>query len=251
MIDKGLNRSLRNTPADRPEGAAEFVNPWAECWGSLVRCPSSAQMHADAAAPRLAPAQMAGFGMSSRIGAVRSETTQPYSSRQSIAGDVAQASSDQPVCAQSPTDVPTSSEQSASPQVSVETGTYPTAVDQDLVPQEFASKEPVRQDMAYEDRAPEELSTETCVVERVLPVINNKGLHARASAKFVQTVEAFDAVVTVSRGGETVGGLSIMGLMMLAAARGTEIAVEARGREAVQAMAAIEALLASKFGEEC
>jgi len=85
---------------------------------------------------------------------------------------------------------------------------------------------------------------------RVLPVINNKGLHARASAKFVQTVERFQADVTVSRCGETVGGLSIMGLMMLAAARGTTITVAASGPEAEACIEAIEALLADKFGEE-
>jgi phosphocarrier protein HPr len=86
---------------------------------------------------------------------------------------------------------------------------------------------------------------------RVIPVINNKGLHARASARFVQTVEGFDADVRVSRCGETVGGLSIMGLMMLAAARGTTITVETSGAEAHACMDAIEALLADKFGEEC
>ena len=86
---------------------------------------------------------------------------------------------------------------------------------------------------------------------RVIPVINNKGLHARASARFVQTVEGFDADVRVSRCGETVGGLSIMGLMMLAAARGTTITVETSGAEAQACMEAIEALLADKFGEEC
>ena len=84
----------------------------------------------------------------------------------------------------------------------------------------------------------------------MLPVINNKGLHARASAKFVQTVERFQADVTVSRCGETVGGLSIMGLMMLAAARGTTITVAASGPEAEACIDAIEALLADKFGEE-
>ena len=86
---------------------------------------------------------------------------------------------------------------------------------------------------------------------RVLPVINHKGLHARASARFVQTVEGFDADVRVTRCGETVGGLSIMGLMMLAAARGTTITVETSGDEAQACMEAIEALLADKFGEEC
>jgi phosphocarrier protein HPr len=85
---------------------------------------------------------------------------------------------------------------------------------------------------------------------RVLPIVNNKGLHARASAKFVQTVEGFDATVKVSRCGETVGGQSIMGLMMLAAARGTTITVETSGHQAHACMQAIEALLVDKFGEE-
>lgn len=92
-------------------------------------------------------------------------------------------------------------------------------------------------------------SVEGAIV-RVLPITNNKGLHARASAKFVQTVEGFDAIVKVSRCGETVGGQSIMGLMMLAAARGTSITVETSGQQAEACMQAIEALLASKFGEE-
>ena len=64
---------------------------------------------------------------------------------------------------------------------------------------------------------------------RVLEICNKKGLHARASAKFVQTVERFDADVRVTRGHETVGGTSIMGLMMLAAGPGTTITVEATG----------------------
>ena len=69
---------------------------------------------------------------------------------------------------------------------------------------------------------------------RVLEIFNKKGLHARASAKFVQTVERFDAEVRVTRGGETVGGTSIMGLMMLAAGPGTTITVEATGPEAAE-----------------
>jgi len=85
---------------------------------------------------------------------------------------------------------------------------------------------------------------------KVLPIVNNKGLHARASAKFVQLVEGFDADVKVTRCGETVGGQSIMGLMMLAAARGTTITVETSGAQADACMCAIEALLADKFGEE-
>ena len=85
---------------------------------------------------------------------------------------------------------------------------------------------------------------------RILPIINRRGLHARASAKFVQTVERFDALVTVTRGGETVGGRSIMGLLTLGAAQGTSIAVVAVGEDARDALDAIEALLAGRFGED-
>src|ERR1700674_1301150 len=70
-----------------------------------------------------------------------------------------------------------------------------------------------------------------------------RGLHARASAKFVQTVERFSAEVWVTRGGETVGGTSIMGLMMLSAAPGTTIVVSAIGPEAEAAIAAISQLV--------
>ncbi|MHC2107794.1 HPr family phosphocarrier protein [Methylobacterium sp.] len=85
---------------------------------------------------------------------------------------------------------------------------------------------------------------------RMLPIINRRGLHARASAKFVQTVERFDAVVTVTRAGETVGGRSIMGLLTLGAAMGTRIAVTAIGPDAQTCLDAIEALLANRFGED-
>ncbi len=81
----------------------------------------------------------------------------------------------------------------------------------------------------------------------MLEIVNKKGLHARASAKFVQTVEKFDAEVTVTRGSETVGGNSIMGLMMLSAATGTEITVEASGKQAGEAMAALVELVTSRF----
>jgi phosphocarrier protein HPr len=87
-------------------------------------------------------------------------------------------------------------------------------------------------------------------VVRVLKIVNQKGLHARASAKFVQTVEKFDVDVRVSRGNETVGGTSIMGLMMLAAGPGTEITVAACGRERAEALAALEALVNGRFGED-
>ena len=85
---------------------------------------------------------------------------------------------------------------------------------------------------------------------RVLEIVNKKGLHARASAKFVQTVERFDAQVRVTRGGETVGGTSIMGLMMLAAGPGTTITVEASGNEAEKVMEALVALVGGGFGEQ-
>ena len=86
-------------------------------------------------------------------------------------------------------------------------------------------------------------------VTRVFVICNKKGLHARASAKFVQTVEKFDAEVRVTRGNESVGGTSIMGLMMLAAAPGTSIAVEATGREAAEVIDALAALIDLRFGE--
>jgi phosphocarrier protein HPr len=93
-----------------------------------------------------------------------------------------------------------------------------------------------------------DLSAEAVV--RVLEICNKKGLHARASAKFVQTVEKFDADVRVTRGHETVGGTSIMGLMMLAAGPGTSITVEASGPQAAEVVDALAALVACRFTEE-
>ena len=87
-------------------------------------------------------------------------------------------------------------------------------------------------------------------IVRVLQICNKKGLHARASAKFVQTVEKFDADVRVTRGGETVGGTSIMGLMMLAAGHGTSITVEANGPQAAEVIEALAALVSGRFTEE-
>ena len=85
---------------------------------------------------------------------------------------------------------------------------------------------------------------------RIIEITNKKGLHARASAKFVQTVERFDAQVKVTRGAETVGGDSIMGLMMLAAGPGTSIKIETSGADAARVMEAICELVGSRFGEE-
>jgi phosphocarrier protein HPr len=87
-------------------------------------------------------------------------------------------------------------------------------------------------------------------ISRVMKIVNEKGLHARASAKFVQLVEKYDATVTVSRNGDCAGGDSIMGLMMLAAGIGTSITVSATGPDAAQCVAALDALVASRFGED-
>jgi phosphocarrier protein len=95
-----------------------------------------------------------------------------------------------------------------------------------------------------------EQTSQSGAVVRELPIINKRGLHARASAKFVQTAERFNADITVTRNGESVGGTSIMGLMMLSAGIGTSIVVSATGPDAQAAMDAIAELVADKFGEE-
>lgn len=79
---------------------------------------------------------------------------------------------------------------------------------------------------------------------------NQRGLHARASAKFVQLAEGFEAQVSVSKDGDTVNATSIMGLMMLAAAKDTQITIAAQGVDASAALDALVALVESKFGEE-
>ena len=85
---------------------------------------------------------------------------------------------------------------------------------------------------------------------REVRIVNRKGLHARASAKFVQTVERFGSEVAVTRCGETVGGRSIMGLLTLAAAQGTLITVTAVGEDAGACLDAICGLVGSRFGED-
>jgi phosphocarrier protein HPr len=107
--------------------------------------------------------------------------------------------------------------------------------------------------MSDDDASPEHDAGPTAppgAISRELPIINKRGLHARASAKFVQTVERFSAEVWVTKGSETVGGNSIMGLMMLSAGPGTSIVVSAIGPEAQAAIDAITELVASKFNEE-
>jgi len=85
---------------------------------------------------------------------------------------------------------------------------------------------------------------------RELEITNRRGLHARASAKFVKCVEQFDVEMTVSHDGQSVPGTSILGLMMLAASTGTIIKVTAAGKDANAALDAITALLADRFGED-
>ncbi len=87
-------------------------------------------------------------------------------------------------------------------------------------------------------------------VEITVEIVNERGLHARAAAKFTALVEGFDAVISVSNGRESVGGRSIMGLLMLGAARGTSITVSADGADAGAAIAAIRALVEDGFGED-
>jgi phosphocarrier protein HPr len=85
---------------------------------------------------------------------------------------------------------------------------------------------------------------------REMRIVNRKGLHARATAKFVQCVERFDAQIKVTRCGETVGGDSIMGILTLGAGLGSSISVAAFGAEADQALDALAALIANRFGED-
>jgi phosphocarrier protein HPr len=101
---------------------------------------------------------------------------------------------------------------------------------------------------AQADGSPPEKGAAPVVCE--VEIINKKGLHARASAKFVQTAEQFDADITVTRGNESVGGTSIMGLMMLSAAPGTSITISATGKDAAPAVEALRALIGSRFGED-
>lgn len=86
-------------------------------------------------------------------------------------------------------------------------------------------------------------------ISKTLDIVNEKGLHARASAKLVELVEAHDARAEVSKDGLSASGDSIMGLLMLAASKGTQIELETTGNEAEKLANAIQALVADKFGE--
>ena len=87
------------------------------------------------------------------------------------------------------------------------------------------------------------------MVDLTLSIVNEKGLHARASAKFVEVVERFDARAEVEKDGMSVSGDSIMGLLMLAASRGTSIEVRTSGAQATELADALETLVADRFGE--
>lgn len=90
----------------------------------------------------------------------------------------------------------------------------------------------------------------TAALRRTLAIRNRRGLHARASARFVETVERFDATARVSRDGLQVDGRSIMGLLMLAAAQGSAIEVETSGPDAAPLMDALDRLVSDLFGED-
>lgn len=90
---------------------------------------------------------------------------------------------------------------------------------------------------------------DVAAVERTVTIVNQKGLHARAAAKFVKLASQFDAAVTVSKKDSTVSGISIMGLMMLAASPGCQVDIRATGRQALEAIEALGALVAAGFDE--
>ena len=86
--------------------------------------------------------------------------------------------------------------------------------------------------------------------EKILPIVNNRGLHARAAAKFVKLAGSFEAEITLAKDGTEVSGLSIMGLMMLAAATGDQVVLSATGADADVALQALGDLVRGRFREE-
>ena len=98
--------------------------------------------------------------------------------------------------------------------------------------------------------APDAEPASGAALTRTVTIVNRRGLHARAAARFVKTAERFKAEITVARKDAVVSGLSIMGLMMLAAASGTSIIVEATGKEAAEVLEALTALINARFGED-
>jgi phosphocarrier protein len=106
--------------------------------------------------------------------------------------------------------------------------------------------------MASDDTAAQEGETaqDGARFTREALIVNKKGLHARATAKFVQCADGFEADITVTRSGETVGGTSIMGILTLGAGIGSTITLSATGRDAEAAVHALAALVADRFGED-
>jgi phosphocarrier protein len=100
------------------------------------------------------------------------------------------------------------------------------------------------------DAASQGADADVGALRRTLSIANKRGLHARAAAKFVRTAGQFDSLIRVSFKGQEVSGLSIMGLMMLAAGIGSEIELTCSGRQAAEAMDALSALVDGKFGED-
>ena len=98
--------------------------------------------------------------------------------------------------------------------------------------------------------SPRSSSQATETLSQEMRIVNRKGLHARATAKFVQCVDRFDADVKVTRCGETVGGDSIMGILTLGAGMGSTITVSASGANAREALEALAELVAGRFGED-
>jgi len=86
-------------------------------------------------------------------------------------------------------------------------------------------------------------------ITRTVTIVNQRGLHARAAAKFVRLAAQYDAAVTVANADNEVSALSIMGLMMLAAGPGTQVVLRASGRQAEEVLTALEELICSRFGE--
>jgi phosphocarrier protein len=86
-------------------------------------------------------------------------------------------------------------------------------------------------------------------ITRTVTIVNQRGLHARAAAKFVRLATQYDAAVTVANADNEVSALSIMGLMMLAASPGTQVILRASGRQAEEVLTALEELICSRFGE--
>jgi phosphocarrier protein HPr len=103
---------------------------------------------------------------------------------------------------------------------------------------------------AGSDGTPAPAPIDAPTASRTVTIVNQKGLHARAAAKFVKLAVQFDAAITVSKKDSTVSGVSIMGLMMLAASPGCQIDIRASGRQAGEAIEALGALVAAGFDEK-